>query len=226
MYTREESFNGLPRPLRADIQLWVHLVRTYIEFDYFNSIAAIEKENLDGNILLITLTENCFLKLLGEWPQALSDIPVAGLSGFYGRQPVEFLSDVSRMGMFKSLKQKPRNFTEAFIFFVFCILLLFTFYFQNFPASSPSQTPILSDFPGQQPSLPYRLLCILWHPESLSQWRVKLFSSHLLFFGYEERSYLRLYANSLLLTYAIREAHFHSLAFIFMPAESIYLLEK
>ena len=115
---------------------------------------------------------------------------------------------------------------RGFYFLFFCILLLFTFYFQDFPASSPSQTPILSDFPGQQPSLPSRLLCILWHPESLSQWRVKLFSSHLLFFGYEERSYLRLYANSLLLTYAIREAHFHSLAFIFMPAESICLLEK
>lgn len=168
MYTREEGFYGLPRPLRADIQLWIHLVRTCIECNYFNFIAAIEKE----------------------------------------------------------IKQKPRNFTEAFIFCFFCILLLFTFYFQDFPASSPSQTPILSDFPGQQPSLPSRLLCILWHPESLSQWRVKLFSSHLLFFGYEERSYLRLYANSLLLTYAIREAHFHSLAFIFMPAESICLLEK
>lgn len=131
-----------------------------------------------------------------------------------------------RISYFISLKQKPRNFTEAFIFLFFCILLLFTFYFQDFPASSPSQTPILSGFPGQQPSLLSRLLCILWHPESLSQWRVKLFSSHLLFFGYEERSYLRLYANSLLFTYAIREAHFHSLAFIFMPAESICLLEK
>ena len=45
MYTREESFYGLPRPLRADIQLWIHLVRTYIECNYFNFIAAIEKEN-------------------------------------------------------------------------------------------------------------------------------------------------------------------------------------
>lgn len=45
MYTREESSNGLPRPLRADIQLWIHLVRTYIECNYFNFIAAIEKEN-------------------------------------------------------------------------------------------------------------------------------------------------------------------------------------
>lgn len=45
MYTREESSNGLPRPLRADIQLWVYLVITYIECNYFNFIAAIEKEN-------------------------------------------------------------------------------------------------------------------------------------------------------------------------------------
>ena len=45
MYTREESFYGLPRQLRADIQLWIHLVRTYIECNYFNFIAAIEKEN-------------------------------------------------------------------------------------------------------------------------------------------------------------------------------------
>ena len=45
MYTREEGFYGLPRPLRADIQLWIHLVRTYIECNYFNFIAAIEKEN-------------------------------------------------------------------------------------------------------------------------------------------------------------------------------------
>ena len=45
MYTREEGFYGLPRPLRADIQLWIHLVRTCIECNYFNFIAAIEKEN-------------------------------------------------------------------------------------------------------------------------------------------------------------------------------------
>ena len=29
-------------------------------------------------------------------------IPVAGLSGFYGRQPVESPSDVSRVGLFKA----------------------------------------------------------------------------------------------------------------------------
>ena len=49
MYTREESFYGLPRPLRADIQLWIHLVRTYIECNYFNFIAAIEINSKPGN---------------------------------------------------------------------------------------------------------------------------------------------------------------------------------
>lgn len=110
MYTREESSNGLPRPLRADIQLWVYLVITYIECNYFNFIAA-EKENLN---------------------------------------------------------KSPGTLPRLLFFLFFCILLLFTFYFQDFPASSLSQTPILSDFPGQQPSLPSRLLCILWHPVSLT----------------------------------------------------------
>lgn len=148
-------------------------------------------------------------------------------SGFIQLEPVLnviilILQQLSK----KRLNKSPGTLPRLLFFCFFVSYCFFTFYFQDFSASSPSQTPILSDFPGQQPSLPSRLLCILWHPESLSQWRVKLFSSHLLFFGYEERSYLRLYANSLLLTYAIREAHFHSLAFIFMPAESICLLEK
>ena len=67
----------------------------------------------DGNILLITLTENCFLKPSGRWFQALSDIPVAGLSGFYGRQPVESPSDVSRVGQFKSLTPTTKNIVNA-----------------------------------------------------------------------------------------------------------------
>lgn len=37
-----------------------------------------------------------------------------------------------RISYFISLKQKPRNFTEAFIFCFFCILLLFTLFFLHF----------------------------------------------------------------------------------------------
>lgn len=86
MYTREEGFYGLPRPLRADIQLWIHLVRTCIECNYFNFIAAIEKE----------------------------------------------------------IKQKPRNFTEAFIFCFFvsyCFLLSIfrIFLHRHFPKYQLSQ---------------------------------------------------------------------------------------
>lgn len=74
MYTREEGFYGLPRPLRADIQLWIHLVRTCIECNYFNFIAAIEKE----------------------------------------------------------IKQKPRNFTEAFIFCFFVSYCFLRYFFLHF----------------------------------------------------------------------------------------------
>lgn len=152
-------------------------------------------------------------------------------SGFIQLEPILnvfilILQQPSKKRISYLLNKSPGTLPRL-LFFVFLYPIAFYFLFSGFSCivTFPNTNCLrLSSTIVQQPYLLSRLLCILQHPESLSQWRVKLFSSHLLFFGYEERSYLRLYANSLLLTYAIREAHFHSLAFIFMPAESIAIL--
>lgn len=152
-------------------------------------------------------------------------------SGFIQLEPILnvfilILQQPSKKRISYLLNKSPGTLPRL-LFFVFLYPIAFYFLFSGFSCivTFPNTNCLrLSSTIVQQPYLLSRLLCILQHPESLSQWRVKLFSSPLLFFGYEERSYLRLYANSLLLTYAIREAHFHSLAFIFMPAESIAIL--